>query len=205
MKCKPWIRHFSPPKFHCFRTQFAFHGLRALDHRFSGNGAAGQAELPQQLNSEGKKSIHQRCFQLRKLMCLKKEVWCMPISLSWSTFGYFLFFSCLGRGRGSPRRRGGGEGWFFYWKSQEGGEAGRSRGAGRVSAANWGIFEGGGGLDIFFRGRNVHREKLVFNGKRRKNTKNTKESLPGVCGWPLRAALVYRFWPPKLCRAHCDY
>ena len=34
MKCKPWIRHFSPPKFHCFSSQFALHGLRALEFPF---------------------------------------------------------------------------------------------------------------------------------------------------------------------------
>ena len=31
MKCKPWIRHFSPPKFQCFSSQFGLHGLRALE------------------------------------------------------------------------------------------------------------------------------------------------------------------------------
>ena len=31
MKCKPWIRHFQPPKFQCFSSQFALHGLRALE------------------------------------------------------------------------------------------------------------------------------------------------------------------------------
>ena len=36
---------------------------------------------------------------------------------------------------------------------------GGADGAGRVSAANWGI--GGGGLNIFFRGRSVHQETLV--------------------------------------------
>ena len=45
-----------------------------------------------------------------------------------------------------------------YRQSQDGGEfsrRGRGRGAGRVSATNWGM--GGGGLNIFFvRGRNVH-------------------------------------------------
>ena len=35
----------------------------------------------------------------------------------------------------------------------------RGRGAGRVSAANWGIWGGGGGLNIFFGGRNVHQEE----------------------------------------------
>ena len=33
VKCKPWIRHFSPPKFQCFSSQFALHGLRALEPR----------------------------------------------------------------------------------------------------------------------------------------------------------------------------
>ena len=31
MKCKPWIRHFQPPKFQCFSSQCALHGLHALD------------------------------------------------------------------------------------------------------------------------------------------------------------------------------
>ena len=30
MKCKPWIRHFQPPKFKCLSSQCALHGLRAL-------------------------------------------------------------------------------------------------------------------------------------------------------------------------------
>ena len=34
MKCKPWIRHVQPPKFQCFSSQFALHGLRALDWNF---------------------------------------------------------------------------------------------------------------------------------------------------------------------------
>ena len=32
MKCKPWIRHFQPRKLQCFSSQFALHGLRALDY-----------------------------------------------------------------------------------------------------------------------------------------------------------------------------
>ena len=43
MKCKPWIRHFSPPKFQCFSSQFALHGLRAPDYR-----------APEILRKEGK-------------------------------------------------------------------------------------------------------------------------------------------------------
>ena len=31
MKCKPWIRHFQPPKFQCFRSQCGLHGLRPLE------------------------------------------------------------------------------------------------------------------------------------------------------------------------------
>ena len=31
MKCKPWIRHFQPRRFQCFSSQFALHGLRALE------------------------------------------------------------------------------------------------------------------------------------------------------------------------------
>ena len=33
MKCKPWIRHFQPGKFQRFSSQFALHGLRALDRQ----------------------------------------------------------------------------------------------------------------------------------------------------------------------------
>ena len=31
VKCKPWIRHFQPRKFQCFSSQFALHGLCALE------------------------------------------------------------------------------------------------------------------------------------------------------------------------------
>ena len=38
MKCKPWIRHFQPQKFQCFSsTQFALHGLRALEKSLRGS------------------------------------------------------------------------------------------------------------------------------------------------------------------------
>ena len=30
VKCKPWIRHFQPPKFQCFSSQCGLHGLRPL-------------------------------------------------------------------------------------------------------------------------------------------------------------------------------
>ena len=57
---------------------------------------------------------------------------------------------------GSPRRREGGDRFFFTESPSGGGlRHRRGEGAGRVSAANRGIL-GGGGLNIFFRGRNVH-------------------------------------------------
>ena len=61
----------------------------------------------------------------------------------------FCFF-CSGRGKGeSRRRRRWGIG--FLLKSPGGGPPGREgRGAGRVSAANWGIW--GGGAKYFFGG-----------------------------------------------------
>ena len=59
------------------------------------------------------------------------------------------FLSARGGGKGRVRGIPGGGGGFS--------RRGRGRGAGRVSAANWGI---GGGLNIFFRGRNVHRDYL---------------------------------------------
>ena len=67
----------------------------------------------------------------------------------------FYFFFALGRGRGSPRRGEGGNGFLLKISggggvSWAGGGLGGGRGAGRVFARNW----GGGGLNIFFRGRN---------------------------------------------------
>ena len=38
-------------------------------------------------------------------------------------------------------------------------------------------------------------QKACFQGKEKENT-CTPKSLQGVCGGPLRAVLVYRFWPP---------
>ena len=67
-------------------------------------------------------------------------------------FGYFLFFSARGGGRGSPRRQewGGGDRFFFNRKSQEGGyRRGRGRAAGRVEL---GHFFGGGGPKFSFFG-----------------------------------------------------
>ena len=62
-------------------------------------------------------------------------------------FGYFLFFSARGGGRGSPRHQEGGGDPFFIENPKRGGGGvfRRGRGAGRVSAVNWGIWGGGGG------------------------------------------------------------
>ena len=61
-----------------------------------------------------------------------------------------IFFVCSGRGKGKSeaRRQEGGRGWFLLKIPGEG----MGRGAGRVSAANWGsfFFWGGGGLNMFF-------------------------------------------------------
>ena len=78
-------------------------------------------------------------------------------------FGYFFFFSVPGRGRGSPERQGG-RGVGFLLKAPGGGEVsqegvGGGEAAGRVSAGNLGEW-GGGGKNIFFRGRSA-RQDLV--------------------------------------------
>ena len=68
-------------------------------------------------------------------------------------FGYFYFF-CSGREGGvRGAGRGGGGGRFFIDNSKRGGgglQDGRGRGAGRVSAAKWGTWGGGG--KYFFSG-----------------------------------------------------
>ena len=57
-----------------------------------------------------------------------------------------------------------GGGGRFLLKIPGGGVSrrGGAEGAGRVSAANWGFGGGGGGLNIFFRGRNVHQDQLLL-------------------------------------------
>ena len=81
-------------------------------------------------------------------------------------FGNFFIFSARGRRRESwVTGRGGGVRFFFgFWFKSPGGAGGSPRrgeggeGAGMVSARNL----GGGGLNIFFRGRNAHQEKCVL-------------------------------------------
>ena len=71
-----------------------------------------------------------------------------------------FYFFCSGRGKGESEAPGGGGDLFFIEKCQGGAfQDGRGRGAGRVSAASWGILGGRvyGGLSFFFcRGRNGH-------------------------------------------------
>ena len=57
-----------------------------------------------------------------------------------------LFLFLLGEGKGrSEVQGGGGESIFLIANSRRVFRRGRGRGAGRVSAANWGNFFGGGG------------------------------------------------------------
>ena len=92
---------------------------------------------------------------------------------TWWTFQiFFIFFAW---GRGSRGARGGGLA-FFTENPRRGGVSrrGRGRGAGRVSASNWGIW--GGGLNIFFRGRNVHQEKAPRNPQKKFTQKSMTKS-----------------------------
>ena len=79
-------------------------------------------------------------------------------------FEYFLFFSAReGEGGVRDRARGGGGGRFFIEKSQEAGlqegEGPRGRKGVCGELGSW-----GGGLNIFFRGRNVHQAKKSLMG-----------------------------------------
>ena len=77
-------------------------------------------------------------------------------------FGYFLFFSARGGGRGSPRPPGGGVVDFFL--KIPGGGGSRGGGAEGPGGCLRRIGDlGGGGLNIFFRGRNV--PKIERGGK----------------------------------------
>ena len=59
-------------------------------------------------------------------------------------FGYSIYFSCSGEGKGESKEPGGGEGRFFIEDPRggglPGGRGGGGRGSGRVFAGN-----GGGG------------------------------------------------------------
>ena len=63
----------------------------------------------------------------------------------WWKFRNFLCLFCSGRRKGESEAPGGGKS-VFNWKVPEGGgcfQEGEVPRAGRVSAANWGIFFGG--------------------------------------------------------------
>ena len=73
-------------------------------------------------------------------------------------FGYFLIFSCSGRGKGESEAPGGGGGWFFLENPRRGlSRRRRGRGAGRVPAVNCG---GGVGAKYFFSGPNCGQTHL---------------------------------------------
>ena len=79
---------------------------------------------------------------------------------AWWTFRIFFIFSCSGRGKEESEAPGGGGIGFLIENSRTGGGgAGSGRAAGRVSAANLGIFWGGG-ANFFFGGRNVHQANV---------------------------------------------
>ena len=74
----------------------------------------------------------------------------------------FFIFSARGRGRGSLRRREGGGGFGLFIENPRRGGVSSGRGAegpGRFMR-QIGAFGGGGGLNIFFRGRNVHQIRI---------------------------------------------
>ena len=76
--------------------------------------------------------------------------WKKASSYSWRTFRIFVIFFLLGEGEGGVRGARGGGGSIFIENPTRGGGFRRGRGAGRVSAANWGIW--GGGPKYFFSG-----------------------------------------------------
>ena len=64
----------------------------------------------------------------------------------WWTFRIFFIFLSSGRGKGEFEAPGGGVGDWCVENPRRGGggfSRRRGRGAGRVSAANWGIWGGG--------------------------------------------------------------
>ena len=77
-----------------------------------------------------------------------------------------FYFFLLGEGEGRVRGAGRGGGLIFIENPRRGGglQEGRGRGAGRVSAANWGIWRGGAKF-FFFRGRNVHQVLIPFDSQ----------------------------------------
>ena len=91
------------------------------------------------------------------------------MKLSWWTFRIFFFvFSAQGGGRGSSRRQERGGDRFFLEDPWRGG--GLQEGEGLMGregvCGELGFFWGGGGLNIFFSGQNVHQGIIckLFSG-----------------------------------------
>ena len=87
-------------------------------------------------------------------------------------FGYFLFFSARGSGKGSPRRREEGGGRFLIENPSRGGLPGRAEGARGwegVCGEFWAGGGVGGGLNIFFRGQNSHQDIVYELNSNRSN------------------------------------
>ena len=109
-----------------------------------------------------------RCEDLRHMHWVHQSEQHSVLRLGFWEGDIFNFF-LLGEGEGESEAAGeeGGGGSFFYWKSQEGGGGfqERERVPGGLFGANWGIWGGGGGLNIFFRGRNP--EPIFGKGMRR--------------------------------------
>ena len=66
-----------------------------------------------------------------------------------------FYFFCSGEGKGESRATGRGGVGFLLKITGGGGESGRGQRGPRVSTGNW-----GGGVNIFFRGRNVHQGRV---------------------------------------------
>ena len=74
----------------------------------------------------------------------------------------FYFFVCLGEGEGECEALGGG-GAIFYGKSQEGVSRVGGGGGEGPGGCLWGIWGGGGGLNIFFFGAEMSTEDGFWN------------------------------------------
>ena len=106
--------------------------------------------------------VHMLCFYSKKRQIHSYRPFfphCMAFleKGSWADVSDIFYFSpARGGGRGSPRPPGGGGGRFCIENPRRGGGApGGPRGQEGV-CGELGIL-GGGGLNIFFRGRNVHK------------------------------------------------
>ena len=98
--------------------------------------------------------VHCAAIWISRLIALFARIIRAPFGdhLLGGRFGYFLFFSAPGRGKGGVWGAGGGGGSVFYWKSQEGGGGGREgpRGWGGVCGESGNFLGGGGGKYFFF-------------------------------------------------------